>query len=242
MKALLFILVFLNLAQDTMAMECFEEHLDAAISNNRQRREIYSKISNSESRKISNSLIFAEKISRIYAKSLNLSLDKYRTAGIPILCLDFIEMSKAPKIETKLHAPRLKYSDIESVDIKEIRSELSKQLKNEDYLGMVEYIENEISDKSKYGNYNCMLKHVLESLGRSSFLTPFYIEHANKLGLKSPRKLLNKYLRKNIFALKYSHSLDKKAAFLQERGITILCGDVPHIPIRLEYEMELSKY
>ncbi|MFG1593371.1 hypothetical protein [Halobacteriovorax sp. CON-3] len=243
MRTLPFILAFLVLlAQESMAMECFKEHLDAAISSNRNRREIYSDHTNTKSKKISNSLIFAEKISLIYAKLLNPSLEKYRRAGIPILCLDFIEMSKAPNIPSEFSIPNYKYQDIDSVDIKGLRSEISKRLKTEDYLGIVEFIEEEVSNKKKYSQYNCMVRHVLESLGRSAFLTPYYIEHASNLGLKSPKKLLNKYLRRNIFALKYSHSLDKKAASLQEEGISILCGDVPHIPIRLDYEMELSKY
>ncbi len=223
-------------------MECFKEHLDAAISSNRNRREIYSDHTNTKSKKISNSLIFAEKISLIYAKLLNPSLEKYRRAGIPILCLDFIEMSKAPNIPRDFSIPNYKYQDIDSVDIKELRAEISKRLKNDDYLGIVEFIEEEVSNQKKYSQYNCMVRHVLESLGRSAFLTPYYIEHASSLGLKSPKNLLNKYLRRNIFALKYSHSLDKKASSLQEKGISILCGDVPHIPIRLDYEMELSKY
>ncbi|EPZ50018.1 hypothetical protein M902_0578 [Bacteriovorax sp. BAL6_X] len=233
---------FILLAQESMAMECFKEHLEAAISSNRNRRGIYSDHSNSKSKKISNSLIFAEKISLIYAKLLSPSLEKYRRAGIPVLCLDFIEMSKVPDIPSDFSIPNYKYEDIDSVNIKTLRSEISKRLKAEDYNGIVEYIEEEISNKKKYNRYNCMVRHVLESLGRSAFLTPYYIEHASRLGLQSPQNLLNKYLRRNIFALKYSHFLDKEASSLQERGISILCGDVPHIPIRLDYEMELSKY
>ena len=83
-----------------------------------------------------------------------------------------------------------------------------------------------------------MVKHILESLARTAFLTPHYISHDRELSLVSPRNILNKYLNQNIATLNFANSLDKKAMKIQETGVAIICGDVPEIPIRLDYKME----
>lgn len=239
-KVLIFITYLLG--QVAIASECFSEHLDAAIKQNRQRRSLYASITDGKSKSVSNSLIFAEKIAYLYSKGLNKKLRKYREAGIAILCLDFIKMSQSPTYLGKQDPPKLKYSEVRVHNLKSMKEELKSLVEEERYHEVTDFIEAEISDSPHYENYNCLLKHVLESLGRTSYLTPFYIKHAKSLGLKPPKKLLNRYLKMNISALSFSNFLDKKAAKFQEKGIGILCRDVPHIPLRLDYEMEFSKY
>lgn len=225
--------------QSTLAIECFSEHLSKAIHQNRERRSVYSSLSEGKSKSISNKLIFAEKFAYLYSLKMNFQLKKYRKAGIPILCLDFIEMSKSPSVPTSKSIPRLKYQEVEKVNLKKIKTDLYELIKMEQYQDITDYIEEELANTSRYGNYNCLVKHVLESLGRTAYLTPFYLKHAYTVNLKSPKRILNSYLRHNISSLDFSHRLDKDAAKIQEEGIPILCRDVPHIPLRLEYEMEL---
>ncbi len=239
---LLTTLATILLIQSSLASECFIEHLDNAISNNRQRRLQYAKLTNGKSRKVSNQLIFAEKIAKLYGKTLRNKLAPYRKAGIPILCLDFIEMSKAPKLMSYDSQHELSYAEVEKVNIKEIKKDLKSRLENEEFTSIVDYVEQELTKVEKYSRYNCMVKHVLESVARSSFLVPHYVNHAKIKNLKSPLKLLKSYLKYNINALSFSHLIDKRAVSLQEKGISILCGDVPEIPLRLDYEMELSKH
>lgn len=236
-KALVFTM-FISICSPVVAMECFSEHLKKAIENNRHRRELYSKLTNSKSRRISNKLIFAEKIASLYAKQVMKKVRSYNKAGIPILCLDFVTMELTPKFQGQILAPSSIYQNIE---VDKLKSKLRKLLKNEKFDEIVEFIEEEIN-RAQYQGYNCMVKHVLESLARSSYLTPHYIQHAKSLNLKSPKDILKNYLKQNIISLSFMHSLDKDASTLQENGIPILCGDVPEIPLRLDYEMELSKY
>lgn len=244
MYKLIKILTFLILAAGkvSFALECFSEHLKEAIDQNRNRRELYASISDNRSKFVSNGLIFGEKIAYLYSKGLNKKLKTYRDAGVPILCLDFIEMSKAPNYQGYEPPPLLKYSEVEKVDIESLKKTLKRLLRENKYNEITDLIKNELSNTLKYDRYNCLFKHVLESLGRTAFLTPHYIEHAQSIGLKSPEKILIRYLKMNIGTLNFSHYLDKRASTLQEKGIGILCRDVPHIPLRLDYEMELSKY
>lgn len=239
-KILLFFTIISG--QIIFASECFSEHLKEAIEQNRQRRGLYASISNNKSKSISNKLIFAEKIAHFYSKGLNKKLRPYREAGIPILCLDFIEMSKSPTYRGKQAPPTLMYNEVDSIGAKDLKKTLKEMLNEDRFHHITDFIEEELSNEIKYGPYNCLFKHVLESLGRTSYLTPYYIEHAKSVGLKSPQKLLKNYLKMNISALSFARYLDKKASSLQEKGIGILCRDVPHIPLRLDYEMELSKY
>ena len=75
-----------------------------------------------------------------------------------------------------------------------------------------------------------MVRHVLQSIRRSASLAPGYIKRAKELGLKSPKGLLTSFLKTQIFSLKISVHLDKKARPLNEMGIPIICNDVPDIP------------
>lgn len=78
--------------------------------------------------------------------------------------------------------------------------------------------------------FNCLIRHFLESTVRSARLAVKYNQYAQENKLRSPDRLMLRYLQLSFFTFSQAIALDRKAAPLQAQGLPILCRDVPHIP------------
>lgn len=83
--------------------------------------------------------------------------------------------------------------------------------------------------------FNCLTRHFLESTIRSARLAVKYDQVARERGVRSPEKLMKRFLQMSFFAFGQAIALDRDAAELQAQGLPILCQDVPHIPFQASW-------
>ena len=106
---------------------------------------------------------------------------------------------------------------------------MKKAYKEKSWQGLTLYTNDILANLNESSSYNCLLRHFVESINRTSALAPIYIIAAKEAGMKSPKKLLWKYVKFQIFGLTWGNLIDNKARHLQAAGVPILCQDVPAI-------------
>lgn len=206
---------------------CFHDHVKDAMDLNRERRELYSKVSQGESEKVSRYLIIWEKIIILKAKKFDRRARKYQRLGIPFMCEDFVDMKLTPNYTDTTQIPsayNLNYKPISKLIKKTLKTELSFG-----YQPFIKQLNKEITKLEKNGAYDCLLRHLLESLVRTADLAPRYLAKAPQQNRRKFNKLINKYLRLQIFGIGQAVFIDRKARSLQAKGLPILCNDVPAV-------------
>lgn len=154
----------------------------------------------------------------------------YQEAGIPILCQDLISMSETPKFTPRNPDGKDSIHNYRRPDIKGISQTLLELYKAKAYLQMADYADKLVLELDQQPRYNCLVKHMLESIRRIATLTPVYAVKSKALNKVSSETLSRILLRSHIRVLKDSAEIDEAAAPLQADGLPIICQDVPSIP------------
>ncbi len=216
-------------------LNCFEQHLKAAIQLNQERMPLYSKLSNRESEKISKKLIFSENLAIYFAKYyFDRLAQPFQLMGIPILCAEFVPMSttvgffqsleKGPQFPRPLSVPP------EPLDIHQIEENIRVAYKEAEFEGIADYLKIVIANLEGNSQHYCMTRHVLESILRAALLAPKHMEKAHALGLPSPKELSWNFIIAHLFTLSETNKIDQEAFSVQIIwGIPIICGDIPKI-------------
>jgi hypothetical protein len=109
---------------------------------------------------------------------------------------------------------------------------IREALKKEGFEGAAKASEEALHELAAYPSYLCMARHVLESILRAATLAPEHAHKAKQLGLASTEDLSKDFIKLQLFGLSASTQLDEESAPLQERGLAIVCQDVPKISPR----------
>jgi hypothetical protein len=213
--------------------ECLTEHLEKAIELNLERKPLYAELTQYESLMISNRLIFIEAYSLSFSKWLYWQTQDLRDAGIPILCSEFTPMDQTPKFKTEYKSGRPKLSNFKSLSYKKIRKQLLPFIQSMSFSELESRTIDIInSNELRELRFNCLARHVLESIAKSSQLSS---QHLDKASSAKQKREITKSIQRLIYSqmglLKLLIPLDNKAAPLQAQGVPILCQDVP--PIQL---------
>jgi hypothetical protein len=244
-RALFLGLGFVFMLRSTLAAEghseCFDQHIRDAIQLNQQRSPRYSQLTNGESDEISRLLIGHEKDALLLARFYLWRTEKWRKSGIPVFCSEFAPMSLVAEFreEPDSKPPRLEdfirpsWSDLErsaSVILDEMDHTLVSPVPEATGLlwaDLSRLTHESLAAVSREPRFNCMYRHVLESVVRVSKLAPIHARQSRERGLPSPESWAIAFVRRHLSVLKMVDDLDKKAAPIQARGIPILCQDVP---------------
>lgn len=221
---------FLNEA--SAGEECFRDHLREAIALNKQRRPLYIKLTNFQSREISERLIAGERLA-ILGSYLFYNFDKdaeiYQRNGINIVCDEYVPMSLTPSFQPVAPLPHPDLRRFQELDPYQLRRRIVRARKKG-------YAETALTARaiiheieSAEPSFNCMTRHLMESIGRIAKLAPVHAEGANKLGLPSPLRLSDRMISAHLLMLPEATTLDALAAPIQAQGVAILCQDVPPI-------------
>jgi len=219
-------------AADAQSSHCLSEHLREAIELNSERKKIYSAMTEGKSEKISDRLIFLEKL----ARSTVFLLDgdrvsgklwgsyMYNKVGIPIFCADVESMTKAT--ELRMTSP-VSLPPWKKLPIKQMQADLRKALQTASW----EKIENTslqwFEALNRTPQFGCMTRHFIESIARVAGHAEDYRKMAKEMKLPDPQNLLLFFISNMILALKQGGNLDVQALPFQVQGIPILCNDVP---------------
>lgn len=220
---------------------CFEKHLQEALVVNQGRQETYKNLLEkaghknllSTSERVSQTLIWSEKLSLFTASQyFDFHSQPFQKNGINIVCEDFIKLDETTIEEAKLWESPPNLEQFQSPEVKsklEAWSQLADRL---EFVQLSDLVGDELIPYLKNKQFNCMYRHILESLLRIVNKATDYKEQAQEAGVSSPEWLSRDLAWVHIFALPFAVDLDEIAAPLQAKGLSIICHDVPEIPPR----------
>lgn len=209
---------------------CMTTHMKDAIKINRQRGVWYSELSEGKSEAVTNRLIGMERRLLLGSPAIDLWARPYQKAGVAIVCEDVIDMSRTPQFRRQNPEGRVGKGSYRLVLVDVVHQKLKEKLKSEDFQGMAWLADQYVKQLEKQPRFNCLVRHMLESVRRTAILTPRHEAEALRKGLDSPKALSKLILKSHLDLLSESAVIDKIAAPLQADGIMIVCQDVPHIP------------
>lgn len=197
----------------------FENHLREAISLNKLRAPVYAKL-DKNCIAVSRRLILYEHLLLEPARLFDNWARPYHLAGIALLEDLFIPMTLVPPFKSTLEpvTPKKNYA----FSPKDLNFNLS-------YAKMIPHIENELAKLAIDSCFNCMLRHLLESMLRLSQLAPLHLAQSLDKGLHPPERLLRSLFCLHRSGLRLASNLDRQARPLQMQGIAIICQDLPPI-------------
>ena len=219
----------LSRADDDPRYLCFRRHIQEAIALNQERLPKYSELSHGSSESISRSLIRYERLTLFFAYLFDWRAGKYQAKGIPVLCDEFVSMSKVPPFQGVIEHPSTPMDPPQPLDTYYIRREIKAAYKKDNFEGVNHFLTPYLEKLEKSGPYHCMMKHVLESILATARLAPGFREAASVKGTPSTETLSWNFIRLQLFSLEKADQLDSRAFPLHLQGIPIICGDVPKI-------------
>ncbi len=219
--------------------EGFAGHLEAAIRNNRARRDVYDRLSGGATRSLSNQLIALERLTLPAAHALDLWAKGFQDQGIPVLQDDFVSMRN---VRSPFAPPRWRgvssaqeASKVETW-LADYRKTIRNALGDDDFTGIAEasYALLKRLEATETGSQThwAMSKHLVESLGLAAMNA---IDHAEQSHGETTR-LSRTFIRFQSLGLLGSASIDRKAQSFHQKGIGIVVNDVPHIPFAERWE------
>lgn len=193
---------------------CLVDHLKEGIQVNFDREKIYSAMSAGATENVSQMLINYE-YNLIYLVKLTGFEKRFSS---PFLCDEFKSTPNPLPAVYQSSKPELK--QFKPISFLSLKRKYQKLIKSRDLLALHTSLAQEIDDLQKEPRFNCMTRHLLESMARVSWLA---LNDDQKT--ESAINLL-KYMPIALFG---SKQLDVMASIHQAQGIPILCHDLPLI-------------
>lgn len=209
--------------------DCMAEHLREAIAQNEERLPRYADASGGASVRVSELMLALERSSLVLAPRVDEPAERFHAAQIPVVCDAVVPMSRAPRFEPLVLggiAERFVAQNGEGLAA-DLRETLVREGPEPTALAALRAIDRLAAAPHRH----CMVRHVLESVARIGLLAPLHGRLAKRAKVPSPLALEEDLLRAHFAGLGAAAYIDALAAPLQERGIPIVCNDVPVIPM-----------
>ena len=212
---------------------CFADHLHEAMTLNRARAPIYTRLSEGKSSALSWRLIAGEVLSLIVAYPLEAWAAVFWRHDIPVLCQDFVPMADTPPIQTQLSDRRPDLAQFRALDTDALAKRIRSALASDGFLAAHTVLESEIAALAMEPALHCMVRHLLESAARVAWLAPQYDALAvERDAWWTPSLLSRVLLELHLLSFSLGRDLDRRAAPLAADGVRIICDDVPTIATR----------
>lgn len=207
-------------------------HLHEATQLNLKRAPLYAKLTNNKSFPLSQELVLMESLSKALTFNIDRKANTYMEKGIKLFDDDLVDMSLTPDFQNHFPNNEKPISQINLTMEPYIKSWMKAV--DENHLDSLyeEAIVLLNAGVLKHKNQNCLARHFVESIARSIMNQEMHREQARSKSMNDPKPLLDKFLKIQIFGLRWASSLDRRAYTIQASGIPIFCQDVP--PIQYE--------
>jgi hypothetical protein len=204
--------------------ECFSNHIRESIQINQNMKRKYALLSDGQTDRVYRELILSEKATLLVAKKFDRLAIPYQEKGMNLFCDEFVSMETGlgKERETPLytfstfqwlsHHKRLKRA-LEMKRINDVRFAALTALK-------------ELKDQPAY---HCFTRHMFESIYRLAYFLPLREEEALNKKLPSPSGLFYKIMGLHNLSLSFTSHLDHLSSPFQEKGIPILCRELPDL-------------
>jgi hypothetical protein len=211
-------------------MNYLTQHLLEALEINSHRKPLYAKLSNNKSKRASNLLISAERLSILSSFPLDNIAKYWQRRNVPVMVHEFISMSETPDFKETFDDDSGIYSTLPAFNTKLLQKDIMKVFKQKDYQKLAQFVDDKITETNEFPKHFCMVRHILESIRRSANLTPMHIKRAHELNVRSPELFCRYVLWLHIVSVHSSSLIDRWAFPVQKEGIPLIYQDVPYIP------------
>lgn len=223
------ILFFLLCVQVVQAgATCLTRHLTEAIEINTRRKAAYALLTDGASKSISNKLIKMENELLWGARLGDFVAGHWRRAGVPLLCADVVEMSETPGFKAR----SLDRSPLSSITLRpsSIVQTIKTFVNQEQFVALEEWAHLQVLSLESEKRAYCLTRHFLESVRRAAGLVPYYQQLSQQKNLSDPTWVSKKFIKDQAELLILAYQIDQEAWLIQNKGVPIICQDVPEIP------------
>lgn len=213
----------------TEAANCFQQHLKDAIALNTERKPLYSALTAGASEKLSDQLVQSEQLGLSLAKGVDQKAVPFQQVGVGIVCDDFVSMSLVPEFKDTFDTPPPPLSEYEKVDGAVLKASLKSAYDSGGFAQLATELQKQSATLAATPSYNCMTRHLLDSLLRIATYAPVHDVQATQAGLASTLPLSEEMFNLHLLTIEQAAQLDADAAPIQASGVPFLCQDVPPI-------------
>ena len=206
------------------------EHLFDAIKVNISRYGRYVRLTNGRSRMASLLLISSEILSLFTSVAFDIASLYWQRKGVPLFKNEFVPMTDICEFQENYELNNAEKESLKYIDVKKMLLEFAPLINGNEFKKLYILIIKEIKNIETHPHVHCMLRHLLESFARATYLIALHEKRASELGVISPRFLCKWLLKAHLYSIASSLILDRYAYKAQKRGVPVIYQDVPHIP------------
>jgi hypothetical protein len=202
---------------------CFTQHIREALQLNRVRREHYGSLTEGRSRKLSNYLIFLDRLALLAAPWLDRRAERVpRANGMSILCELIPSMETADKVPTRGSPVAATSHAHISPSVAPLQTALRKVRREQSWDQLRVEVEK-FQAKLHVVEVDCFTRHYLKTLLR---LREVVLDH----GTQEASDFGWEMVQWTIPMLGLTARADRWARGFQIEGLPILCSDLPKVP------------
>jgi hypothetical protein len=205
---------------------CFEMHIRESIAINKSNKEAYAKLAGKDAKKVLNTLISSEYLTLIPAAVFDNEAKPFRREGMDLLCQEFQSMEQDQKAVVRNEIPK---ETFQHFNWKPYSLNIKKALKQNDVSLVRTFSLGALDTLGKQPHFHCFTRHMVESIYRMAYFVDVREAEAKRLKLQSPRKLMMKLIRTHLESLSFARDIDQLAKPIQEKGVQILCNELPDL-------------
>lgn len=206
---------------------CFQGHIRESISINKERKKVYSELTNGRSDKIFNTVIGYEYVTLAPATFFDLQALSYHKNGLDLFCHEFMSMVRSPNFDPEARV--IPEEAFRPFDWKFYKERTSNALKHKDITEVRKTALEALVELKSQPRYYCFSRHLFESIYRFAHFLPLRSKQAEKLGLKDPADIMFNVMKLHLLGIKDSHRIDVWSQPIQMSGIPILCSEIPDL-------------
>lgn len=220
---------------------CFQKHITESISINKERKKIYSELTDGRSDRIFNKLIAYEYVTLAPATFFDLKALPYHKQGMDLFCHEFMSMIRAPKFDPAVR--KTPSEQFKPFDWKFYKNRITEALDHGNAPEVRKVTLEALLELKEQPHYYCFTRHFMESIYRFAHFVPMRAQEAEELGLKDPTKMMFNVMKLHTLGLKDCHGIDLWSQPIQMSGIPILCSEIPDLLFDLDSpELEPLKH
>lgn len=220
------LILFAQMALLEARAEAFAHHVSTAFDINKERKELYSELTQGQSEKVSNRMLLMEASLLPIAKVMDIEASYFHKHNIPVLKIELMPMA----LGEFAGFTGFQATVFNSMDINFLKTELGNILESENFEKLSQKADDYLNSMREEQGAHCMVRHFLESIRRTANYAPIHISHAEALGLKSPKSLIKRFISLHLTGMKKAEKIDSLAFEFQAQGLPIVCQDLPYIP------------
>ena len=204
---------------------CFHEHIKDSISINKERKKVYSSLTNGKSNQIYNEFIGFEYLTSALTPFYDLQALFYQKQGINLFCDEFMGLIRDPEFDpNNRQIPEEKF---QKLDWKYHHKKIREAIKRKNVSEVKKVTIEALIEIKSLPNYYCLTRHFYESIYRFAHFVPLRVKQAEEKGLKNPTNLMFRMMKLLTLGLRGSYGIDVKSSPIQMSGIPIICSEIP---------------